>query len=70
MTITGTLTYQNLEGGIWVFKTDDGGQFSLDGLNSTFLVDGARLELTGEKEAMFGFAMVGETFKVKSAKKL
>lgn len=69
-TIVGTLNYENLEGGVWIFRADDGRQFALDGLDSAFKEDGVRLELKGNPVEAFSFAMVGPVFAVKSASRL
>ena len=66
--LKGTLHHSDLEGGVWIFRSEDGRQFSLDGLPKQLQVDGAHLELEGQEAQAMGFAMVGSVFQVRSAR--
>lgn len=66
--LKGTLHRSDLEGGVWVFKADNGRQYSLDGLPRDCEKDGARLEVEGQESQAMGFAMMGAVFQVRSAK--
>ena len=69
-TITGTIKYENLEGGVWRLFADDGRRLTLLDLDEEFLQDGLRVRLEGSEEAAFGFAMMGKSFVVKKAEKI
>ncbi|MBI3925694.1 MAG: hypothetical protein HY319_09150 [Armatimonadetes bacterium] len=71
MTLKGTLEKTDLEGGVWVFKTDDGGQYHLDGLESRFQKDGKRLEVEGDIDrGGVSIGMMGAVFRVVSAREV
>lgn len=69
MRYVGVLEKSELEGGVWVFKADNGEQYHLEGLPGGLQKNGARLEIDGEVDkGMFGIGMMGSTLKVTSAK--
>ena len=71
MKYSGVLEKSDLEGGVFVFKTDSGQQFYLEGLSASLLRDGAKLEIDGEVDkGMATIGMMGDTLKVRSAKAL
>lgn len=47
VTLTGAIFYKELEGGFYAFITDDGGRYTLHGLDSVFQKNGLRVEITG-----------------------
>lgn len=65
MTLTGTVERRDIEGGVFVFKADDGTVYALAGGDRGLRKDGARLELDGKVDAdAVGIAMVGPVFRV------
>lgn len=69
--LQGTLKKSDLEGGVWVFETDDGERYHPDGLGSGLQRDGARLELEGEVDrGAVSIGMMGSVFRVKNARAL
>ena len=69
MKYRGVLEKSDLEGGVFVFKTDGGEQYHLEGLAANLQKDGTRLEIEGEVDkGMFNIGMMGSTLKVHSAK--
>jgi hypothetical protein len=63
----GTVHFNPLEGGIWVFETDEGARYQLDGLGTDARRDGQVLTILGEvDDQAFGIGMVYPIFKVKS----
>lgn len=66
MKLTGTISYLELEGGVWVFKADGGRQYQLAGGDRKLKKDGARAEVEGEVRDVFTAQMVGPVFEVKS----
>ena len=64
MKLQGTIQRSELEGGLWVLKTDSGEQYQLTGSIAN-AKDGMRAEVEGkvDKQAM-GFGMVGPHFAV------
>lgn len=68
--LKGTLNRSDVEGGVWVFTTENGRQYTLDGLPTELEQDGCRLEIEGSEAQTLGFAMMGAVFQVKSAKAL
>ncbi len=71
MTLRGTLELVSVEGGVWLFKTDDGGQYQVEGLPTQYLTTGKRLELEGDVDRQaFTIGMMGAVFKVRSAREI
>ena len=68
--LVGTIEYENLEGGVWMIAAEDGRRLVLENLPKEFLKAGLKVELSGEEEASFGIAMMGNTFNVQKAKRL
>ena len=67
--LKGTLQKSDLEGGVWVFSTDGGERFHLEGLASGLQKSGARLEIEGDVDGgMVSIGMMGSVFRVKSAR--
>ena len=67
----GTLKKSDLEGGVFVFVTEGGDQFHLEGLPANLEKNGAHLEIDGDVDAgMVSIGMMGSVFRVKSAKAL
>ena len=69
-TISGTVTRNDLEGGMWTLETSSGERYQLSGETGD-LTDGMKAEVSGkvEKDQM-GFGMSGAIFTVKSIKRL
>ncbi|MEW6281086.1 MAG: hypothetical protein AB1758_20900 [Candidatus Eremiobacterota bacterium] len=69
--MTGVLKKTDLEGGVWVFTTDDGVRYHLEGLPANLQRDGARLEVDGKLDTgAMGIGMMGDTLVVSSARAL
>lgn len=65
-TITGEVVFEDLEGGIWVFRGDDGKTYQLAGGDRHLKKKGARAELEGEVLGdLHSHAMRGPIFRVK-----
>lgn len=65
MTITGEVRFEDLEGGVWVVRTDDGNTYQLAGGDRHLKKNGKRAELEGELQDGPTAAMVGPVFRVK-----
>ena len=60
MEISGTITYQDLEGGFWGILASDGGKFvPIEPMPADFRVDGLSIRATLEKAQVLGTAMWG-----------
>ena len=71
MTITGKVKVVELEGGLVLFDADSSETYQLERLDSSFAMNGLRLELTGSvAQDAVTIGMSGPLFKVKSAQKL
>lgn len=69
MTLTGKVEFTDLEGGVWVFRGDDGKTYQLAGGDRHLKKDGARAELQGEVlDGVSSIAMVGPVLRVKQYK--
>ncbi|MBQ7568159.1 hypothetical protein IJT17_05065 [bacterium] len=68
--IVGKMEYEDLEGGVWLIVTEAGQRLVVNNLPEEFQVAGLKVELTGEEEASFGIAMMGNTFYVQQARRL
>lgn len=67
MKISGTVTFKDLETGVWVLEADDGKTYLLAGGDRKLKKSGARIEAEGEVDgASLTAAMVGPRFVVKS----
>ena len=64
---TGTVTRNDLEGGFWELRADDGERYQLSGGDDGLRKDGARVEIQGkvDKQAA-GIGMTGPILQVKS----
>lgn len=69
-TLVGTLHHSDLEGGVWVFRAENGQQYHLDGLPQALHREGARLEIQGREGSMMSLGMMGAVFQVRSARAL
>ncbi|RKH55965.1 DUF5818 domain-containing protein [Corallococcus aberystwythensis] len=67
MKLSGTVQYQDLEGGVWVLKADDGRTYQLAGGDRKIKKDGQRISAEGsvQRDAVTA-AMVGPVFHVTS----
>lgn len=69
MKYTGKLEKSDLEGGLFVFTTDGGERYHLEGLSADLEKSGSRLEIDGEVDGgMVSIGMMGSVLRVKSAK--
>ncbi|MBT8493757.1 MAG: hypothetical protein KJO07_11910 [Deltaproteobacteria bacterium] len=68
-TYRGTIAKNDLEGGFWELKTDDGSSYQLRGGDDKLLVAGQKVEIEGsvDKQA-FGIGMTGAYLDVSSWK--
>ena len=68
-TYRGTIAKNDLEGGFWELKTDDGSSYQLRGGDDGLRVEGQKVEIEGsvDKEA-FGIGMTGAYLDVSSWK--
>ena len=65
----GALEKSDLEGGVYVFVTESGARYHLEGLQSSLNKPGIRLEIEGDEDAsMVSIGMMGSVFRVKSAR--
>lgn len=70
MKLKGTIKRSDLEGGQWLFDTDDGDRYQLTG-SINACKDGLRAEVEGAvDQGGFGLGMTGPHFTVKSIKPL
>ena len=64
--LSGTVTFQDLEGGLWLLVGDDGVRYQLAGGDDGLREDGQRVEVEGEvAENMMSIGMAGPIFKVR-----
>ncbi|MBN9686285.1 MULTISPECIES: DUF5818 domain-containing protein [unclassified Corallococcus] len=69
MKLSGTVQYQDLEGGVWVLKADDGRTYQLAGGDRKIKKDGQRISAEGSIQSdAVTTAMVGPVFHVSSYK--
>jgi hypothetical protein len=67
--LSGTVQYQDLEGGVWVLKADDGRTYQLAGGDRKIKKDGQRISAEGDLQRdVLTAAMVGPVFHVTSYK--
>ncbi len=67
MKITGTVTFRDVETGVWTLEADDGKTYLLAGGDRQLKKDGARLEAEGDVDVdSHTLAMVGPRFVVKT----
>lgn len=65
-TVSGTVRFQDLEGGLWLLEADDGKRYQLEGGGGALRKDGQHVEIEGEvKESMLSFGMAGPILSVK-----
>lgn len=63
--VQGTVVRSDLEGGLWLFRSNQGEQFQLQGGGDDLLKDGQRATIEGEVDsAGFGIGMAGSILKV------
>lgn len=60
MKITGTVRYQDLEGGLYFLETSDGKRYLLDGGDDALRQDGLNVEVEGEVTEAMGIGMTGD----------
>lgn len=66
MKLSGTVSYRDLEGGIWVLEADDGKTYLLAGGDRKLKRSGSRVEAEGDLDAESAtLAMVGPRFVVR-----
>ncbi len=71
MIVTGTVTFNDFEGGFWGIESDDQQQFRpVDGLPRSLQKDGIRVEANVELSPGISLQMWGKAVKVNSIKKL
>lgn len=67
MKVSGTVSYRDLETGVWVLEGDDGQTYLLAGGDRKLKRHGAHIEAEGELDASAAtLAMVGPRFVVKT----
>lgn len=65
----GTVTKSDLEGGVWLLKTDSGETYELKGASESILKEGLKISIDGQVQRdMMSFAMMGPVLSVKSHK--
>lgn len=64
MKLTGTIRFEDLEGGVWLFDGDDGRSYQLAGGDRKIKKNGARAEVEGRVEDVPTLQMVGPVFHV------
>ncbi|MBX5484215.1 MAG: hypothetical protein IRZ16_20505 [Myxococcaceae bacterium] len=64
MKLTGVVAFEDLEGGVWVFRGDDGRTYELAGGDRHLKKEGARAELEGEVQAIPTAQLRGPVFRV------
>ena len=67
MKLSGTVTFRDIETGVWVLEADDGKTYLLDGGDRKIKKNGARITAEGTvDDASMTSAMVGPRFVVKT----
>ena len=67
MKLSGTVTFRDIETGVWVLEADDGKTYLLDGGDRKIKKNGARIEAEGQVDnSSASLAMVGARFVVKT----
>ena len=67
MKLHGTVRYRDLEGGLWVFESDDGQTFQLAGGDRKLKHDGGKATVEGDvQQDAVTLGMVGPVLKVTS----
>ncbi len=67
MKLSGTVTFRDLETGVWVLEADDGKTYLLDGGDRKIKKNGARIEAEGQVDnSSASLAMAGPRFVVKT----
>ena len=66
MKITGTVVSSDLEGGLWLFETEEGTTYQLKGGDSGLLQNGIKAVIEGcvVSDGGFGIGMCGDVFEV------
>ena len=66
---TGTVVKSELEGGVWLLKTDSGNTYELNNANESILKEGLKVSIDGQiQKDMVSFAMMGPILSVKNHK--
>lgn len=66
-TLTGTVFFNPLEGGIWAFEDEAGDRYQLDGIGPDARGEGRRITVVGEvADDLMGIGMVYPIFTVSS----
>lgn len=68
-TLTGSMFFNPLEGGIWALETEDGTRYQLDDVGSDARGEGRKITVTGDvDDGIAGFGMLYPIFKVQEYK--
>lgn len=71
MTITGTITYQDFEGGFWGILGDDDRQYlPIEGIPESLQQEGLRIAAEVEPAAVLSFRMWGQAVEMTSIHRL
>ncbi|GFD80088.1 hypothetical protein KUL118_29500 [Tenacibaculum sp. KUL118] len=71
VTMTGSIIYKDLEGGFYAFIAEDGGRFTLHGLDETYQKNGLIVEVKGTpKPEMMTITQFGTVLQISSVKVL
>ena len=64
-TFKGTVKKSDLEGGLWIFETDEGEVYNLQGGPKNLYEDGKKVTISGEvPKDIMGIGMMGPVLKV------
>jgi len=65
----GTIIKSELEGGVWLLKTDSGETYQLNSQDKSIFKEGQKISIKGQVERdMISFAMMGPILSVKQHK--
>lgn len=71
MHITGTITFQDFEGGFWGIISDDQARFDpVEGIPHSLQIDGLRVEADVEPANVMSFRMWGQSVHLQSIHRL
>ncbi len=71
MKVTGTVSFRDLEGGVWILEGDDGRIYEMVGGDRRLRTEGQRIQVDGEVEqGASSLAMLGPVLKVKGYRTL
>ena len=69
--VTGTVRYQNLEGGFWAVRGDDATLYDpFGGLPADYRVEGLRVRLTAREQHAVGIHMAGKIVEILAIRRL